>query len=99
MVFRLALAWGCTPREVRERVTSTDLAEWIAFESVHGPIDNSFERIMLREIHYQIQILNYLTGANFTNEDEGIENPIEEPVRYPLPWEIDKGKSNAGDRD
>lgn len=98
MVQRLALAWGCSPREVRERTSSLDLAEWIAFETVHGPIDSTFERIILREIHYQLQVLNYLTGAaHFTNEEEGVENPIDEPSRFPLPWEPTKGKSDAGD--
>lgn len=99
MVFRLALAWGCTPREVLDRISSEDLAEWVAFEHAHGPVDSTYERVMLNEIHVQLQTLNYLFGAaNFTNEEEGIENPISEPKRIPLPWEMyDEVKKNAGD--
>ena len=98
MVFRLALAWGCSPREVLARVNSTDLAEWVAFERAHGPIDNTYERIMLNDIQHQLQIANYLAGANFVNEDEGIENPVDHPTRLPLPWETDKAVSHARDQ-
>jgi len=101
MVFRLALAWGCSPREVLARIDSTELAEWIAFERVHGPIDSTYERVTLNEIQLQLQTLNYLFGAaNFTNEEEGVENPIDDPVRLPLPWEmLEKGMpEDAGDR-
>jgi hypothetical protein len=101
MVFRLALAWGCSPREVLARIDSTELAEWIAFERLQGPIDTSYERAMLNEIQFQLQTLNYLFGAaNFTNEEDGIENPIDEPKRLPFPWEweeLTKGMEDAGD--
>lgn len=99
MVFRLALAWGCSPREVLRRIDSSELAEWIAFERVHGPIDSTYERIMLNDIQLQLQTFNYLMGAaNFTNEEEDIENPIPEPKRMLLPWEMHKGGLlDAGD--
>jgi hypothetical protein len=102
MVFRLALAWGCTPREVLDRISSEDLAEWVAFETAHGPIDSTYERILLNEIHYQLQTLNYMFGAaNFTDEEEGIENPIPEPSKMPFPWEMTEAakvaKENARD--
>lgn len=99
MVFRLALAWGCTPREVLARISSADLAEWVAFEQAHGPVDSTYERIMLNEIHYQLQTTNYLLGAaHFTNAEEDIENPIPSPERLPLPWDGSmKGKPDAGD--
>jgi hypothetical protein len=95
MVFRLALAWGCSSREVLARITSDELAEWIAFERVHGPIDSTYERLLLNEIHYQIQLTNHLLGAaHFTDEDTD-ENPIDEPERMPLPWQWHKGEGES----
>lgn len=97
MVFRLALAWGCTPREVLARTSSADLAEWIAFEKVQGPIDDTYQSILLNEIQYQLQVSNRLFGAAyFVNEEEGIENPIDEPIRLSLPWEEEKTDNKAG---
>jgi hypothetical protein len=96
MVFRLALAWGCSPREVLARITSDELAEWIAFERYHGPIDGSYERAMLNEIQYQLQGITHMLGAvHFSNPEEGIDNPIPEPKRMPLPWEMDKVYKDA----
>jgi len=96
MVFRLALAWGMTPREVLARISSEDLAEWIAFERAHGPIDATYERVMLNSIEFQLQTLNHLMGgAYFTNPDDG-ENPIAEPKQLPLPWDMATKEQSDG---
>lgn len=83
MAFRLALAFGCSVRELLVRVDSRELAEWQAFERVHGPIDGSWNAQLMVEMLYQLQLANaYFIQANSKDADDIA------PDRFPLPWEF-----------
>jgi hypothetical protein len=78
-----------TPRQVRARYTSLEIAEWLAYERFAGPVDRSYDREALAAIHEQLQIMNRLLGAaHFTDEKKNKQNPVPEPERYPRPHEL-----------
>ena len=90
MIFRLALAFGCTVRELLARLDSHELAEWQAFEHYHGPIDDTWRDTVLGEILFEIKLSNaYFVAANSEDPD------VDEPKRVPLPWEVDKVNKDA----
>lgn len=83
MAFRLALKLGCTVRELLDRITAHELAEWQAFERIYGPIDDTWRDAMLVEVHYQLQLANaYFLSANSDEDDE-----MHEPERATAPWD------------
>lgn len=48
----------------------------------------AYERAMLREIHFMLQVINYTLGA--VNTDKGKENPIPEPQYLPKPTDFEQ---------
>lgn len=83
MAFRLALRFGCTARELLARIDSRELAEWQAFETVYGPIDDAWRDVALADIEFQLQLANaYFIQANSKNDD------VPMPERRRLPWEL-----------
>lgn len=54
-------------------ITALEYKEWEAYERATGPLDSSFEREMLCELHELIQLNNILTGASLTKR--GKKNP------------------------
>jgi hypothetical protein len=54
-------------------MTAREYKEWEAYERAAGPLDSTYEREMLAEIHEIIQVNNLLTGASLTKK--GKKNP------------------------
>lgn len=54
-------------------MTALEYKEWEAYERATGPLDSTFEREMLCELHELIQLNNILTGASLTKK--GKKNP------------------------
>lgn len=71
-------------RELLATHTSRELAEWQAFELMHG-FEDVWTAEALADIQQQLQAITYLTGAQFCEEgdDDGSTNPIPKPERYP----------------
>lgn len=83
--------------EVLARHTSRELAEWAAYERYAGPIDRSYDREVLANIHEQLQYLNRLTGAAHFTDKKNKNNPAPEPERYPRPSELYQRASEKED--
>ena len=62
-------------------VSSTELAEWEAYERAFGPIGKTYADETLATISDTLSILLRLYGEQFE------DNPIPEPKKYPRPNE------------
>jgi hypothetical protein len=62
-----------TPRQVGEMFSSYEMAEWRAYEMAHGPVDGSWERETLAQMHELLQMNAYIAGA------QAEENPVPPP--------------------
>lgn len=71
-------------RELLATHTSQELAEWQAFELLNG-FEDVWTAEALADIQQQLQVITYLTGAQFCDEDDddGSSNPVPRPQRYP----------------
>lgn len=69
-------------RELLATHTSRDLAEWRAFEYLNGFVD-PWQQEALSDIHEQLQLLAFLAGVEFAEEDDPESNPVSPPTRYP----------------
>lgn len=63
-------------------ISSRQVAEWMAYERVEGPLDGSLRDDVLAGIHEQLQLIARLTGAQFK------QNPAPEPEHVPRPHEL-----------
>ncbi|WP_432112871.1 hypothetical protein [Streptomyces sp. S1] len=67
-------------------MTAREYKEWEAYERAVGPLDSSFERELLCELHELIQLNNLLTGASVTKK--GKRNPAGKFKQVLRPHEI-----------
>lgn len=77
-----------TVEEMLQRITSYEIAEWQAYERHVGKLGPDYEREMLREIHYMLQIVRATIQAANTEKKDA--HKIQEPVRVPGPNEFSK---------
>lgn len=69
-------------------MTSSELAEWMAYERTVGPLDGSWQAETLSTIQELVQYQNHILGAaHFTNK-KNKKNPVPEPKRWWRPWEM-----------
>jgi hypothetical protein len=54
-------------------ITALEYKEWEAYERATGPLDETWEREILAQLHELIQLNNILTGAAITRK--GKKNP------------------------
>lgn len=54
-------------------MTAREYKEWEAYERALGPLDSTYEREMIAELHELLQVNNLLTGASLTKK--GKKNP------------------------
>ncbi|MFE6223032.1 hypothetical protein [Streptomyces sp. NPDC057854] len=83
-------------------MTAREYKEWEAYERAVGPLDSTFEREMLCELHELIQLNNILTGAAITKK--GKKNPAgkfrralrpDELYNPPEGWDEDDDEDEA----
>lgn len=74
-------------RQLLSQVTSYELTEWMAYEHVAGPLDNSWRDKVAAETHYLLQWNNFLLGVQCTPKDS--KNPVPEPQFIARPWALD----------
>lgn len=61
-----------------------EIAEWQAFEHVHGPLDRAYSDDMLAQIHEQLQFLAHVMGVQVWGE----QNPVPAPRKVPRPANV-----------
>lgn len=66
--------------------SSREVAEYLAYENVAGPLGPSYEQGMLASILELLQQINY--NAVQLQLEKGSENPIPEPQHIPRPHEL-----------
>lgn len=74
--------------ELLQRTTSRELTEWAAYEKEQGALGPTYERELLRQIHYQQQMFLFQWGAS--KVEQGKQSPFPEPILLPGPTEFDE---------
>ncbi|MFT2016290.1 hypothetical protein ACMA1D_10670 [Streptomyces sp. 796.1] len=74
-------------KDMLSSVSSRELAEWMAYEKVAGPVGSVHGDEILAAIHEQLGFIAHLLGAAHFS-DESHPNPIPAPERYPRPHEL-----------
>lgn len=80
-----------------ERLSARQFAEWMSYERAFGPIDGSYSKELMAELHELIQVNNLLTGASLTKK--GRKNPAGKFRRVPRPWRPDTDGEPEVDED
>jgi hypothetical protein len=71
-----------TVEELLDRISSPELAEWMAYQKLNGPIDSTYSDDALAQIHEVLQYLLRLTGAQYE------DNPAPNPRHFPRSYEF-----------
>lgn len=75
---------GRSVEELLVTVSSHELAEWMAYERVTGPIGPDWRDNAMAAIHDQLSLLCNLTGAAHWGDD----NPVKDIAKIPRPSEV-----------
>lgn len=67
--------------------SSREMAEWMAYEQVVGPFDNTWRDETLSVVLELLQSANHLHGAAHFTDKKHPDNPVPEPKRWIRPWE------------
>lgn len=76
------MEWGL------EHISSLELTEWQAFESLNGPLNTEWSDETLAALHEQLQRLSRIQGAAHFTDRKHRKNPVPEPKHYPRPHEM-----------
>lgn len=73
--------------EMLRRTSSKELTEWQAYEKEYGILGPSYDREMLRLIHFQQQQFLFQWGAS--KVEQGKQPPFPEPKLVPGPADFE----------
>lgn len=71
-------------RELMRTHTARDIAEWQAYDLMYGLTD-PYVSDVLADIHEAVQFVSHVVAAQYG--EEGDDNPVPPPTRYPRPAE------------
>ncbi len=78
-----------------EKVSSYELAEWMAFEKVNGPLGSQYSDDMMANVHEQLQAIQFILGRM----SAGKESPVPPPHRLRRPHEVMREPAEPDTRD